>query len=368
MSISKSCTLFVVMFTVMFAMMATTRADDNYVVNPILPIPDDAPVVPYNTLCPYVCPGVGFIGSKLVAEMTLPRCPPSYDPQIGIFQANGWDGFAADACNWSPVPTVCPNDGCEYDRVRKSAMCPPGFDLAGPGSQAGKCIRRRVDPNKTTCCDENGSNPINTATGVKHQFENDFEISRPLGLSLTRHYNSAPELEYWHGDSDFGQRWSSSLQRRVSFSTGPDGVQTVAVQREHGGIYVFVRSANDWVAEPDIHDTLTEISSSGGAKWEYRPSGLKNLVERYDETGNLIDIESSYGASVRFDYTADFLYGMQKLAKITDQSGRVWQFFYDSRNRINRIDLPNGQSISYEYDNTYGILRSVSYPGEITGC
>lgn len=139
-------------------------------------------------------------------------------------------------------------------------------------------------------------------------------------------------------------------------------METAAIQRQYGEIYVFKKSVSGWNSEPDIHDKLTELTGSGPIRWEYRSASSDSVVESYDQAGDLVEIRSPAGEYFSFDYERDFTYGIPKLKKITDQAGRVWEVSYDELNRITEVGLPDGGNINYEYDAASDMLSSVTYP------
>ena len=243
------------LFLILIALMEVCNAQQ-LIVNPIPPM--SAPLY-LEPICRAVCPGPAMDTSFGVA-ISVRRCPPSMDPQLGVYAAYGWRGWRDPSCTFYNE-SVCPSDGCFYDVVDKPPSCPPGFDYHTPTADYPTYTCRRstsqFDPNKHNCCSGNGTNPVHTATGVKHQVESDFTISERNNLVFKRYYTSYDKMGYSEPkDERLGIHWTHNLNRRI-FSSSFRPRPYVSVLRGDGSVYVFKSVNNAWIPEPDVHITLT---------------------------------------------------------------------------------------------------------------
>ena len=91
---------------------------------------------------------------------------------------------------------------------------------------------------------------------------------------------------------------------------------------------------------PQNHDTLTKT----GAGYELRHKRTLE-VDVFDQSGKLIAHKDRNGNTVTFEYSGD------KLTTITNASGRKALISYNGDGFISQIDLPEGRSLKYTYEN-----------------
>lgn len=117
-------------------------------------------------------------------------------------------------------------------------------------------VNGQCGPPKCTdeCCGDcgNGTNPIHTASGNKHQTETDFTGSGPFPLRLVRTYNSnrAPEKAF-----AFGAGWTHNYAARVT-GVGPDPFTRAIAYRPDGRILKFQKVGAVWQGDPRVRTAM----------------------------------------------------------------------------------------------------------------
>ncbi len=134
------------------------------------------------------------------------------------------------------------------------------------------CPRDTLDPITASCppkmlgCPngpDNGTNPCDGATGNKFEVETDYEGAGFGALQFNRYYNS---LRLDAGA--LGHNWQSNWHRRVLYSRSNNRTTVV---RETGQGLVFTLLGGQWVADADVRETLTQVTSGGNpAGWQFR--------------------------------------------------------------------------------------------------
>lgn len=205
-------------------------------------------------------------------------------------------------------------------------------------------------------------NPINAAIGNKYQSEVDFVVGGELGF--TRHYNSHPAAR----SDGFGPGWTHSFSRRVEHIASPSG-QAVSVLRPEGGQVNFRYLTNQWVADADVHASITRISDSSGGLlgWSFTIEDARE-VEEYDALGRLIWIRWADGRAVELTYNNGLLEGNandRRLTRVQARDGRSLVLEYDSAGRVVKVSDSAETSAVYGYD-TAGRLGQVLMPGGAT--
>lgn len=106
----------------------------------------------------------------------------------------------------------------------------------------------------------NGTNPINGATGNKYQRETDYSRSVVNGLRFERHYNSlSADLK----PGIAGGHWRSTYDRSVEVTF--NGTETIVVNyRPDGQGEFFVEIASVWLPIIDFTLQLVELTDGGG--------------------------------------------------------------------------------------------------------
>jgi YD repeat-containing protein len=213
-------------------------------------------------------------------------------------------------------------------------------------------------------CPKTG-NPVNIATGEKSQIETDYKGTGIFPLALVRTYanqrSTAPNAK-------FGNFWRNNYDRQVYVYQ--QDLTTAAVYRANGQRFNFTKTGVAWIGDPDVSDTLVELTDGNGNRtgWEYMTGD--DVIETYNVNGQLILITNRIGITQSLLYDLNLSKGgddnPETLDNVTDHFGRSITFTYDSTGRIATITDPNNEVYSYAYD-SYGNLKSVSHPDDTPG-
>ncbi|PPD02364.1 MAG: hypothetical protein CTY29_13150, partial [Methylobacter sp.] len=138
-----------------------------------------------------------------------------------------------------------------------SDICPPGHEL---DRITGKCNDTLPKPEKnlgTTQCKRVGftatGNPINQGTGNKLQLETDYTAPGLSPLAFQRYYNSTPIAI----SNRMGINWQFSYARSINVID----TQNAKVIRDDGKAYQFRKIYDVWLADLDVMDKLTELTT-----------------------------------------------------------------------------------------------------------
>lgn len=283
------------------------------------------------------------------------------------------DGFAEFACqgviqrqffyqsvNWVPVETVAVN---VYGPFGANETCTLG---GYQDPETGQCGPPKCTDN---CCDTgcgNGSNPIGTASGNKHQVETDFLGTGPFPLLLTRTYNS--KTTWLANGVPLGMGWVHRYLAQVSIvpPQGSSVLSEAIVYRPDGRILRFNLSGSVWVADPDVSERLTVTEDSSGNYVSATFTTNDDEVERYDQQGRLISITNRGGLMQTLSYTtgpggSSSTVGHSSVQSVTDPQGHTLTFGYNSTGQLTSVTDGNGTVISYAYDANNN-LQTVTYP------
>ncbi|RDS84297.1 RHS repeat-associated core domain-containing protein [Dyella psychrodurans] len=201
--------------------------------------------------------------------------------------------------------------------------------------------------------------PIDVATGNEYRDEEDLSLD---SLSFHRYYNSQISV----ASSHIGANWRHSFDRSVEYLT--DGTNYIAtVYRPNGMQVKFTLSSDQWVADTDVPDQLTEQTGTSGSPtgWTYFDASTR-YQESYDQSGNLLSITDTNGLVTTFSYsTASTPVSVAPapglLLTVTDPHGRLLSFTYNTNSEVATVTEPDGGVLTYAY-NTSGNLSSVTYP------
>lgn len=197
-----------------------------------------------------------------------------------------------------------------------------------------------------------GGEPVDLFSGAFTAAEMDLVIpGQGLPLTVTRHYNNQA---YFHGS--FGAKWDVWFDARLRKVAG-------------GAIYVWFGNGRGDFFVPDGQggfdapfDHPLKLTSTGtgfiledadGTRQHFDAAGgLEGLADRF---GNAIELLRSTGGRVtglkdtlgrKLNFTRD----KGCIVKITDWTGRTWNYTYDSRNNLVGLTLPDGQKKAFRYD------------------
>ena len=257
-----------------------------------------------------------------------------------------------------------------YDEVTATGpMCHEfdrhGFSLGGTGLRIVAPANFNPFKNLGGGCSpliNNGSNPINAATGNKYQHEIDY--SPQIGPTLSRHYNSF--ASGFALDSTGNKKvWLTNYDNYVR-------IQTHTESSSFGKVFIYRSSGNILIFEPDGNgnyipedaDNLDKLVPLAGGGWRLIVDD-DNSVENYDETGKLLSRSDRSGRTQTLTYDLPFDSGgdddPQTLDTVTDDTGRQLFFSYDILKRIISVTDLSGNIITYSYDNQSNLV-SVTYP------
>lgn len=228
-------------------------------------------------------------------------------------------------------------------------------------------------------------NPIDILTGNKYHSDTDFQLAGELGLSFTRHYNSASVQ-----GGAFGGGWSHTYETAL-LRVQRDASATITIAQGDGrriefepwgtadGHYQrFISVPFGYgVIEEDLavvdalrRGTRREHSSVQPWRWKW-PDGR---VLSFDTRGALRRIQAASGEWLELQYDTH-----ARLARIRDFAGRELRLTYwdrpdewlapfdaaatlrGARHRLRSLRLPDGRSIGYGYD-ANGLLVEARYP------
>jgi RHS repeat-associated protein len=266
--------------------------------------------------------------------------------------------FFYEAAHWVTVEAVDTN---VYGPFGGSETC----TLAGyRDPETGQC-----GPPKCTdsCCDSscgNGSNPIGTASGNKHQVETDFVGTGAFPLVFNRTYDS--KRTWLANPIPIGIGWTHRYLASIVITPaqGSSTLSEAIVYRPDGRIQRFNLSGANWVSEADVSERLSVSISSGvftGATYTTND----DEVETYDQQGRLISITNRGGFKQTLTYTTGASGSASTIAHnnvqtVTDPQGRSLTFGYTS-GKLTSLTDGNGAVIQYGYD-ANGNLQTVTYP------
>lgn len=309
---------------------------------------------------------------------TLASMTSRYDSSSGAFL--GYSCAIADPWPASATPEVtflyCPTTGGPYVRT------PSGCKLAPPLVE-GVAYRRAASPceagsgNRGTAGPVAG-NPAIIGNGEKIEAAVDFASGGSTPLVFQRFYNGSRSVP-----GSLGAVWASNFDGRLTFNasggiaydvyvTRPTGERMRFSRRTVGGSTIYQRRVDGtW-----IKDSIESLTWNGTA-WEFRDAD--DLVETYDTTGRLRSIQhrGGYGQFLAYNETQlsavfdslgrrlQFGWDGDRLASMTDPSGRVTRYLYDTTNpatslRLEEVIYPDATSgtdadnprITYHYEDT----------------
>lgn len=183
-------------------------------------------------------------------------------------------------------------------------------------------------PNKNSVC---GGNPVELATGVKIQHEQDLKINGSE-LSFSRTYLQSNSKRGMHG-----YKWVSAFDIKLTFIEGIDNI--IEVHTASGETLLATGQGAYWV----LGEGLGIISKNEDHQYVwYKPDG--NL-EVYDQFGRIVSIEYANGQYWIFTH-------QHWMAKKGDP-------FTVERSRLRKAEFSSGASFSFKYD-FQGLLLAVS--------
>lgn len=217
--------------------------------------------------------------------------------------------------------------------LAQGTCSPPA--LGHPCSAGGVATQGAAEPDLSLGI----GNPVNLATGNKHQHETDLPANpwAPL-LQIARHYNS---LDLRHGA--FGRGWTSSYDTRLYYAGGRYQV----VQAD--GSRIDFGSAGQWPLR-NRHGLL----QAGADHWTWTWPDGRSL--RFDARGRLIRIAAPDGSAADIVRHAEAGLLQGSIARVAASDGRrtraTLSFHYRrhaGRAYVSAIDTPLGR-FDYRYE------------------
>lgn len=221
-------------------------------------------------------------------------------------------------------------------------------------------VTGQCGPPKCTdeCCGScpNGSNPIHTASGNKHQVELDFVGAGAFPLRFERAYNSNRSVE--RNAAPIGAGWTHNYQRFVVGIGGNPFAKAVAY-RPDGSVLAFSKVGANWQGDPDVRERLNLITDSTGMPiWTLTTPD--DSVETYDGLGLLQSIRNRDGYTQTLSYVDASGRNSGRVWSVTDPEGRVLNFTYNASGQLTGITDGNAVAIAFGY--TTANLTTAVYP------
>ncbi|WP_158545143.1 RHS repeat protein [Dyella monticola] len=216
----------------------------------------------------------------------------------------------------------------------------------------------------------NVGEPINAATGNTNAEQDDFAQGE---LSLSRYYNSDPNVRGAHD----GLQWLTTYDRSLSFTSsgfnGPTGLPSsptqVTVQRPDGQELTFNKVSGVWHGDSDVSNVLMETDNSSGyvLSWTLFVAATRQY-ETYSPMGALLSVSDGTHVVLTLTYTngaqlssSGSALPVGLLWQVIDAYGRSLTYGYDGQQNLTTVTEPDGGVLTYGYDSS-GNLISVTYP------
>lgn len=158
-------------------------------------------------------------------------------------------------------------------------------------------------------------------------------------ISFSRHYNSGLSM-----DIGLGFGWTSNFHKRIEHYAD----RKVRARRADGRSEPFWMSGGEWSSYDDSTSTLIENSTG------YTLTLENKTVEIYDLAGRILSETTLKGQSITYSYSAST--GL--LEHVTDSFGNS-AYFVHVNGRLQSFEDPAGRMKTYSYD-TAGNLSSVT--------
>jgi len=216
-----------------------------------------------------------------------------------------------------------------------------------------------------TCCESggcnNGSNPIQTSTGNKHQVETDFFGAGPFPLRFERVYNSNRSVE--RGVGPLGAGWTHAYSAYI-VGIGNQPFTQAVVFRPDGRILNFQIVGGVWQGDPDVSEHLTYTENGDGfgmPQWTLTTND--DEVEVYDGLGLLLSITNRGGLTQTLSYINGSGRNTSQVQKVSDPVGHTLTFGYNGSQQINSVTDGNSAVIQYGYTSDgNNNLQTATYP------
>lgn len=317
----------------------------------------------------------GIAGLEVQNEFTISY--QSTNPKEAVYSPDGTIDIPACSRTASTICSVMQS---------RSIDCPPNATQAGTPPNQDCVTQATPNPLKMTGCQCKGktvvSDPVDVSDQNNYVSQTDYEGGGSDALEFTRHYNSqsaytaATYASHPYGMTIMGVGWSADFfqyLQPVSATVSGNSYTTVYAYRPDGQVLTFNLYDGGYSPDGDVNDSLIQTADGG---WQYQTSD--DTIETYNAGGQLISIASrgqapltvnypsgaqpgnppssvtdAFGHSLQFSYLVDST-GTQRLASITDPSGKAIQYSYSSQGLLASVTYQDGTQRTYTYGGNYG--------------
>ncbi|NJC00727.1 RHS repeat-associated protein [Xanthomonas sp. 3272] len=184
------------------------------------------------------------------------------------------------------------------------------------------------------------ANPCHPTTGDKSRTEFDFDFANQ---PFIRSYHSLGQVQ---GKSS-GAGWMHSYEERLDLNSGRPPVLLTALGYIDG---MQAISGKAGIFRSSTTEGRLLVSLNDGSYKLIEPDGR---VKRFDATGRLTEVDSTHPSIG----TVRLLYNENRLDAAIDEHDRSLIFHY-SGDLLSEIGLPDGNTISYKYDNFRNLISA----------
>ncbi len=284
-------------------------------------------------------------------------CRGVIEKQLYIVGANWVSVEAVDTVTNGPfgTPEACSLAG--YTDGQTGQCGPPKCDEPcccggkASGSQGGTSPSTRV------------GNPIDTASGNKHQSEADYVGAGAFPIRFERSYDSS--RTWFNNPVPMGIAWMHSYLGSVQLMPGPNSsaITQAVVYRPGGGVIAFNLAGGVWAPDNDIALRLSVAFDADGV-----PSATlttaDDAVEQYDIQGRLVSITNRDGFVQTLNYTTSpggVTTSHNDVQLVSDPQGHTLTFGYNPSGQLTSLTDGNGATVQFTYD-AQGNLATAVYP------
>lgn len=225
-----------------------------------------------------------------------------------------------------------------------------------------------------------GGNPVQLATGIKVQYEEDLKIEGSL-LSLSRTYIQNNDMR-----GMYGNKWVSAFDIRLNIVENVQGV--IEIYLADGTNLLAVKQGDYWFTDnqgiiykneqgnyvwnktdgsQQIYDQFGRIDSIRYKNGQYWLFSHYHWVDKEGDPfsfkqSRLSKAEFSSGASFSFKYDMEGL-----LLAVTDQNNHEYTYSYNDHKLLTHVVMPDGTTRSYSYQDTRhpGALTQIDVNGQM---
>jgi RHS repeat-associated protein len=260
----------------------------------------------------------------------------------------GYPDLSVSHC--TPDPPSYVYGGCEIDSN--------GMSIEGVTLYARIQTVTPKDAGQPLSCNSKGAcgDPIVMAIGNKLRRDIDFVAPGNNSVKFERYYNSTLGAST---AANFAQGWIHNYAMSIISTSSTSAV----VSRPDGKAYTFNLISGTWTPDPDVSDTLVQLTSGSTVTgWQYTNASDDSL-ETYDGYGNLSAIAYREGTVVTLAHSsgANIPTFPAPLLNVSDSFGKTLSF--SSNTNSQTMTDPNGEQYTYSLSNVI-TLSSVTYPDQ----